>query len=213
MSARNLVAAPSYLERHGRPSHPRDLMHHACLCYAYLPTPDVWRFVNKAGEAVQVRPAGPLRANNADALAPALFAGLGLGGAARFRGRRGDKGRAPRSGDAGLVTAADRASPRHAARRSEAGAGRGSCRLPHRAVRPIDPSGPPSSPNPEAGIDFSPNRRRYSIAGEMIVWRRAGVLGVFGPLSGLRSYWPMQPGSALPIFAPSSFAMPRSLPG
>jgi DNA-binding transcriptional LysR family regulator len=53
-------------------------MHHACLCYAYLPTPDVWRFVNKAGEAVQVRPAGPLQANNADALAPALFAGLGL---------------------------------------------------------------------------------------------------------------------------------------
>ena len=76
--SRNLVAAPSYLKRHGRPSHPRDLMHHACLCYAYLPTPDVWRFVNKAGEEVQVRPSGPLRANNADALAPALFAGLGL---------------------------------------------------------------------------------------------------------------------------------------
>ena len=76
--SRNLVAAPSYLKRHGRPTHPRDLMHHACLCYAYLPTPDVWRFVNKAGEVVQVRPAGPLRANNADALAPALLAGLGL---------------------------------------------------------------------------------------------------------------------------------------
>jgi DNA-binding transcriptional LysR family regulator len=76
--SRNLVAAPSYLERRGRPSHPRDLMHHACLCYAYLPTPDVWRFVNRAGEVVQVRPAGPLRANNADALAPALLAGLGL---------------------------------------------------------------------------------------------------------------------------------------
>ena len=76
--SRNLVAAPSYLKRHGRPSHPRDLMHHACLCYAYLPTPDVWRFVNKAGEEVQVRPSGPLRANNADALAPALVAGLGL---------------------------------------------------------------------------------------------------------------------------------------
>ena len=76
--SRNLVAAPSYLKRHGQPTHPRDLMHHACLCYAYLPTPDVWRFVNKAGELVQVRPAGPLRANNADALAPALLAGLGL---------------------------------------------------------------------------------------------------------------------------------------
>ena len=76
--SRALVAAPSYLDRHGRPSHPRDLMHHSCLCYAYLPTPDVWRFVNEAGEEVQVRPSGPLRANNADALAPALLAGLGL---------------------------------------------------------------------------------------------------------------------------------------
>ena len=76
--SRNLVAAPSYLRRHGRPAHPRELLHHACLCYAYLPTPDVWRFVNKAGEVAQVRPAGPLRANNADALAPALLAGLGL---------------------------------------------------------------------------------------------------------------------------------------
>ena len=75
---RYLVGAPSYLKRHGRPAHPRDLMRHACLCYAYLPTADVWRFVNAAGEEVQVRPSGPLRANNADALTPALFAGLGL---------------------------------------------------------------------------------------------------------------------------------------
>jgi DNA-binding transcriptional LysR family regulator len=76
--SRYLAAAPSYLKRHGRPAHPRDLMGHACLCYAYLPTPDVWRFISKAGEEVQTRPAGPLRANNADALAPALLAGLGL---------------------------------------------------------------------------------------------------------------------------------------
>jgi DNA-binding transcriptional LysR family regulator len=76
--SRYLVAAPSYLKRHGRPSHPRDLMRHACLCYAYLPTPDVWRFVSEAGEEVQIRPGGPLRANNADAMAPALVAGLGL---------------------------------------------------------------------------------------------------------------------------------------
>lgn len=76
--SRYLVAAPAYLKRHGRPVHPHDLRDHACLCYAYLPTPDVWRFINDAGEEVQVRPSGPLRANNADALAPALLAGLGL---------------------------------------------------------------------------------------------------------------------------------------
>jgi len=75
---RYLLAAPAYLKRHGRPTHPRDLARHACLCYAYLPTPDVWSFVNDAGEEVQIRPTGPLRANNADALAPALCAGLGL---------------------------------------------------------------------------------------------------------------------------------------
>lgn len=75
---RFLVAAPSYIERHGRPTHPRDLMQHACLCYAYLPIPDIWRFINAAGEEVQLRPTGPLRTNNADALMPALLAGLGL---------------------------------------------------------------------------------------------------------------------------------------
>jgi DNA-binding transcriptional LysR family regulator len=72
------VAAPAYLARHGRPSHPRDLERHACFGYAYLPTPDIWRFTNRAGEEVSVRPSGPLRANNAEAMMPALLAGLGI---------------------------------------------------------------------------------------------------------------------------------------
>ncbi|MDB5407165.1 MAG: LysR family transcriptional regulator [Rhodospirillales bacterium] len=75
---RSLVAAPSYLERRGRPTHPSELADHACLGYAYLPSPEIWRFTNAAGEEAAVRPAGPLRANNADALMPALLAGLGL---------------------------------------------------------------------------------------------------------------------------------------
>jgi DNA-binding transcriptional LysR family regulator len=75
---RLLVAAPDYLQRRGRPKHPRDLLTHACLGYAYLPTPDVWRFSHRAGEEFVVRTAGPLRANNADALMPALLAGHGL---------------------------------------------------------------------------------------------------------------------------------------
>jgi DNA-binding transcriptional LysR family regulator len=74
---RQLVGAPSYFARHGRPQHPRDLAHHACLGYAYLPTQG-WRFVNAAGEEAAVRPTGPLRTNNADVLLPALLSGLGL---------------------------------------------------------------------------------------------------------------------------------------
>ena len=75
---RMVVAAPAYLERHGRPTHPSHLAEHACLGYAYLPTPETWRFSGPGGEQVAVRPAGPLRANNAEALLPALEAGLGL---------------------------------------------------------------------------------------------------------------------------------------
>ena len=75
---RSLVATPAYLDRHGRPEHPDDLARHVCLGYAYLPIPDRWRFRNAAGEEAVVAPRSPLRANNAEALAPALRTGLGL---------------------------------------------------------------------------------------------------------------------------------------
>jgi DNA-binding transcriptional LysR family regulator len=75
---RLLVGAPAYFARRGRPAHPRDLASHACLGYAYLPSPDRWRFVHASGEEAAVVPRGPLRANNGDAMMPTLLAGLGL---------------------------------------------------------------------------------------------------------------------------------------
>jgi DNA-binding transcriptional LysR family regulator len=75
---RMLVGAPAYFERYGHPGHPRDLVDHACLGYAYLPTPDRWRFINASGEEAVVTPRGPFRANNGDALTPMLLAGMGL---------------------------------------------------------------------------------------------------------------------------------------
>ncbi|MEA2779016.1 MAG: hypothetical protein QOK29_560 [Rhodospirillaceae bacterium] len=75
---RLVVGAPSYFERRHRPTHPSELTAHACLGYAYLPTPETWRFVHISGQEATVTPAGPLRANNADALTPALLAGIGL---------------------------------------------------------------------------------------------------------------------------------------
>ncbi len=75
---RLLVGAPVYFERRGRPTHPRDLAGHTCLGYAYLPSPDRWRFVHASGEEAAVAPHGPLRANNGDAMMPTLRAGLGL---------------------------------------------------------------------------------------------------------------------------------------
>jgi DNA-binding transcriptional LysR family regulator len=75
---RYTVASPAYLKRHGRPSHPMHLAQHKCLGYAYLSTPDIWHYTNAAGEQASVRPAGPLRVNNGEALMPALLAGLGI---------------------------------------------------------------------------------------------------------------------------------------
>ncbi|HEY0107414.1 MAG TPA: LysR family transcriptional regulator [Rhizomicrobium sp.] len=77
---RHLVGAPSYLKAHGRPKHPMNLAEHVCLGYAYLTSPDSWRFTHKSGESATVHPAsGPLRVNNGDAMMPALIAGIGLG--------------------------------------------------------------------------------------------------------------------------------------
>lgn len=74
---RYTVAAPSYLKRHGRPTHPMHLAQHKCFGYAYLST-NVWHYTNASGEQASVRPAGPLRANNGEAVMPALIAGLGI---------------------------------------------------------------------------------------------------------------------------------------
>ncbi len=75
---RYTVAAPAYLERYGRPTHPMHLAQHRCFGYAYLSTPGTWRFTNAKGEQATVRPAGQLRTNNGDAVLPALIAGLGI---------------------------------------------------------------------------------------------------------------------------------------
>ncbi|TGP57526.1 LysR family transcriptional regulator [bacterium M00.F.Ca.ET.230.01.1.1] len=73
-----IVAAPSYLARHGRPVRPRDLHAHHCLGYAYRPRQDVWRFSNAAGDEEVITPSGPLRVTNSDALVPTVLAGTAI---------------------------------------------------------------------------------------------------------------------------------------
>ena len=75
---RYLVGSPAYLNKHGRPKHPLHLAEHRCIGYSYTMTPETWRFT-KDGKSATVRPSGPLRVNNGDAMMPALIAGTGLG--------------------------------------------------------------------------------------------------------------------------------------
>lgn len=73
-----LVGSPAYFEAHGRPTHPRDLMRHKALTYAYALTPEVWKFTHEHEGEQAVAVSGPLKVNSSDALAPALRAGLGI---------------------------------------------------------------------------------------------------------------------------------------
>ncbi|TGX56354.1 LysR family transcriptional regulator [Sphingomonas gei] len=55
------AAAPDYLDRHGRPQHPRDLLAHACLRgrFASGAMAGPWEF-ERAGEIVRIEPGGQL---------------------------------------------------------------------------------------------------------------------------------------------------------
>jgi DNA-binding transcriptional LysR family regulator len=75
------AAAPTYLDRRGRPEHPRDLLHHACLRGRFASGAMApWEF-ERDGEVVRVDPEGPLlvRVGTATDLAvDAALAGVGI---------------------------------------------------------------------------------------------------------------------------------------
>jgi DNA-binding transcriptional LysR family regulator len=75
------AASPAYLDAHGRPSHPRDLLDHACLRGRFtsgaLTSP--WEFERK-GEIVRVEPHGPLIASVTGAADLLVDVAIGGGG-------------------------------------------------------------------------------------------------------------------------------------
>ncbi len=80
---RVLVAAPSYLERHGRPTCPEDLKDHECLKLSIPTSLNKWEFTTADGpRTVEVK--GRFEADNAIALHEAALAGIGLFRAASF---------------------------------------------------------------------------------------------------------------------------------
>lgn len=73
-----LVAAPAYLERHGRPTHPRDLERHVGLSHSHLATPDLWHFEHATHGPVAVRVPARMFINNGEVALPALLSGVGI---------------------------------------------------------------------------------------------------------------------------------------
>jgi DNA-binding transcriptional LysR family regulator len=74
-----VVGAPSYIERHGRPLVPPDLLNHRCI-RARLPNGALlrWQF-EKAGRSIQIDVNGPITLDEASLVRTAALDGIGLG--------------------------------------------------------------------------------------------------------------------------------------
>jgi DNA-binding transcriptional LysR family regulator len=73
-----VAAAPAYIARKGKPEHPRELIHHACIRHRFasgvIPG---WEF-ERGGKLIKVTPKGPLIASTAAISVGAAVAGIGL---------------------------------------------------------------------------------------------------------------------------------------
>jgi DNA-binding transcriptional LysR family regulator len=73
------VAAPRYLERHGKPAHPGDLARHRCLQFLdpYTGRPFEWEFI-RGKETVEVPTTGPLTFTDPKSMLQECIAGTGV---------------------------------------------------------------------------------------------------------------------------------------
>lgn len=73
-------ASPGYLERHGRPEQPEDLLRHNCIRYRYIGSRRIaeWQFSGAEG-IISVDVKGGLIVNSTNALIHAARSGLGIG--------------------------------------------------------------------------------------------------------------------------------------
>ena len=77
-TARKLVGAPAYFEKHGRPQTIDDLDGHRLLHQATDAQGAGWKITDPSGELRQVRSAGCLTVNDGQSLLNAAIAGLGI---------------------------------------------------------------------------------------------------------------------------------------
>lgn len=77
--SRNIVcASPDYLQRHGAPHSPEDLVDHACIGYRNAASEDVWNFSDPVGQLHSVKVRTIMHSNNGDSVRVAAIAGLGI---------------------------------------------------------------------------------------------------------------------------------------
>jgi DNA-binding transcriptional LysR family regulator len=77
LCAQVICAAPDYLDCHGRPETPEDLLRHNCMTCDEPSNGEAWRLEGPNGP-LSIKVKGRLRTNNGDALRMAVLSGFGL---------------------------------------------------------------------------------------------------------------------------------------
>lgn len=78
-----LCASPEYIEEHGKPKTPEDLIKHEWIIFSLLPTPYHYTFTkNKIVKKIQIR--GRIKTNNGHAVRNLICAGAGISALTNF---------------------------------------------------------------------------------------------------------------------------------
>jgi DNA-binding transcriptional LysR family regulator len=73
-----ICASPSYIQRHGKPLHPRDLAGHPAVVDTNWKGKNNWRLLDDAGQEITVTVATALEVNSPEVAKRAALAGIGL---------------------------------------------------------------------------------------------------------------------------------------
>lgn len=80
-----VIASPAYLERHGTPQTPAELIHHNCINFNFRRSVEGWPFRDPASGRRDLLPvSGNLKASSGSIIRQYCLAGLGIGRVGRF---------------------------------------------------------------------------------------------------------------------------------
>jgi DNA-binding transcriptional LysR family regulator len=74
----HVCVSPEYLNKHGKPKHPSELVTHNCLIYSQTSNPDNWLFRDDQGKSIIIKVNGNLRSDTGNILMNAALNGNGI---------------------------------------------------------------------------------------------------------------------------------------
>lgn len=83
-----VVASPAYLDRHGMPQSPDDLVRHNCMDFCFTRLVESWPFLDGRGGTITIEPQGNTLVSDGEAMRLLALSGVGLGRLSRYHVQR-----------------------------------------------------------------------------------------------------------------------------